>query len=204
MEESISGQKVVKVFRRNESVIAGFRASNEEVYRAGVYANTYALLLMPLTTVLGNLFVIVLAGLGGWLALQRPGERRGHRHLHPLRSELHQPLRQLSNLYNTLQAALAGAERVFATIDRKPPSRCARQPRRSAPVRGEVVFEACPFGYEPGSPVLEDMSLWPAQPARRSRWSGRPARARRPSSTSSPASTRSTRAIRIDGRTSER
>ena len=69
-EEAISGQKVIKAFRRNETVIAAFREQNEAVYRAGVYANSYALLLMPLTSVLGNFFVIVLAGLGGWLALQ--------------------------------------------------------------------------------------------------------------------------------------
>ncbi|MBE3143725.1 MAG: ABC transporter ATP-binding protein, partial [Planctomycetes bacterium] len=69
-EESISGQKVIKAFRRNDSVIEAFREQNQAVFKAGVYANTYALLLMPLTNVLGNFFVIVLAGLGGWLALQ--------------------------------------------------------------------------------------------------------------------------------------
>ncbi len=56
---------MVKAFRRNESVIEAFRERNQAVYEAGVYANTYALLLMPLTNVLGNFFVIVLAGLGG-------------------------------------------------------------------------------------------------------------------------------------------
>src|SRR5690606_12665146 len=70
MEESISGQRVVKLFRRSETAIERFRASNEKVYRAGIYANTYALMLMPLTNVLGNFFVIVLVGLGGYLALQ--------------------------------------------------------------------------------------------------------------------------------------
>ena len=64
MEEAISGQKVVKAFGRNEAVIESFRRHNQAVYQAGVYANTYALLLMPLTNVLGNFFVIVLAGLG--------------------------------------------------------------------------------------------------------------------------------------------
>ena len=56
-----------------------------------VYANTYALLLMPLTNVLGNFFVIVLAGLGGWLALQGSGHGGHHRHLHQLWAQLHQP-----------------------------------------------------------------------------------------------------------------
>ena len=70
MEESISGEKVIKAFRRNESVLQTFRERNQAVFKAGVTANSYALLLMPLTNVLGNFFVIVLAGLGGWLALR--------------------------------------------------------------------------------------------------------------------------------------
>lgn len=157
MEESIGGQRVVTVFHRNESVLSGFRASNEEVYRAGVYANTYALLLMPLTTVLGNLFVIVLAGLGGWLALS------GLVSVGVIATFIHygqnfvQPLRQLSNLYNTLQAALAGAERVFEVLDRSPETDEGSTP--SGPVRGEVVFDHVSFGYLPGTPVLKDISL---------------------------------------------
>jgi len=48
-------------------VVESFRQCNQSVFRAGVYANSYALLLMPLTNVLGNLFVIVLAGwAAGW------------------------------------------------------------------------------------------------------------------------------------------
>ena len=48
-EEAISGQKVIKAFRRNETVINAFRVQNQAVFTAGVYANTYALLIMPLT-----------------------------------------------------------------------------------------------------------------------------------------------------------
>ena len=60
MEETISGQRVVKAFRRSDAAIEAFRKHNQEVYKAGIYANTYALMLMPLTNVLGNFFVIVL------------------------------------------------------------------------------------------------------------------------------------------------
>lgn len=79
-------------------MVAAFREHNDGVYQAGVYANGYALLLMPLTNVLGNFFVIVLAGLGGWLAL-RFGEC-GHYHYlyYHLRTKFHQPLRMLANM----------------------------------------------------------------------------------------------------------
>ncbi len=161
MEESIAGQKIVTVFQRNESVIRAFRAENEKVYRAGVYANTYALLLMPLVTVLGNLFVIVLAGLGGWLALEGLVSVGLIATFINYGQNFVQPLRMLSNLYNTLQAALAGAERVFEILDT--PSEtdgAAEQSAKALPVvRGDVRFDQVTFGYRPGTTVITDMSL---------------------------------------------
>jgi ATP-binding cassette, subfamily B, multidrug efflux pump len=50
VEETISGQKVIKAFRRSEPVTELFREHNQAVYEAGVYANTYAMMLMPLST----------------------------------------------------------------------------------------------------------------------------------------------------------
>jgi ATP-binding cassette, subfamily B, multidrug efflux pump len=117
MEEAISGQKVVKAFHRNESVIEAFREQNQAVYKAGVSANSYALLLMPLTNVLGNFFVIVLAGMGGYLALMGLVSVGMIATFISYGQNYVQPLRQLANLYNTIQAALAGAERVFEIID---------------------------------------------------------------------------------------
>ena len=107
-EEAISGQRVVKAFRRNESVIERFRQHNQEVFRAGVYANSYALLLMPLTNVLGNFFVIVIAGLGGWLALQGLVSVGIIATFISYGQNFINPLRQLANIYNAIQAALAG------------------------------------------------------------------------------------------------
>ena len=159
MEESIGGQKIVTVFRRNESVIQAFRAENENVYRAGVYANTYALLLMPLTTVLGNLFVIVLAGLGGWLALEGLVSVGIIATFINYGQNFVQPLRQLSNLYNTLQAALAGAERVFEILDTPAEADDAPEARALPVVRGDVRFDHVTFGYRPGTTILADMSL---------------------------------------------
>jgi ATP-binding cassette subfamily B multidrug efflux pump len=158
-EESISGQKVIKAFRRNESVIETFRQRNQEVFRAGVYANSYALLLMPLTNVLGNFFVIVIAGLGGWLALQGLVSVGIIATFISYGQNFIQPLRQLANMYNSIQAALAGAERVFEIIDT--PSEIDDAPN-AVPLdslRGNVHFEQVNFGYRPDAPVIKDMSL---------------------------------------------
>ena len=109
MEESISGQKVIHAFRRNQSVIESFRERNQAVFEAGVSANSYALLLMPLTNVLGNFFVIVLAGLGGWLALRNLVSIGTIATFISYGRNFIDPLRQIANLYNSIQAALAAA-----------------------------------------------------------------------------------------------
>jgi ATP-binding cassette subfamily B protein len=159
MEESISGQRVVNAFRRNESVVAAFRRSNQEVFRAGIYANTYALLLMPLTNVLGNFFVIVLAGLGGWLALQGLVSVGIIATFINYGQNFINPLRQLANLYNTIQAALAGAERVFEILDTPPEVQDVPDAVPLQSLHGGVRFEHVRFGYRPETPVLKDMSL---------------------------------------------
>jgi ATP-binding cassette subfamily B multidrug efflux pump len=159
MEESISGQKVVKAFRRGDAAFTAFRLSNEAVFRAAVSANSYAFLLMPLTNVLGNLFVIVLAGVGGWLALDglvtvgiiATFISYGHNFI--------SPLRQLANMYNSIQAALAGAERVFEIIDTPPERADAADAAPLAALRGEVRFDEVSFGYRPGMPVIKGMTV---------------------------------------------
>jgi ATP-binding cassette subfamily B multidrug efflux pump len=159
MEEAISGQKVVKAFHRNDSVMTTFRGHNQAVYQAGVYANTYALLLMPLTNVLGNFFVIVLAGFGGWLALQGLVSVGIIATFINYGQNFVQPLRQLANVYNSIQAALAGAERVFEIIDTSPEVGDVPDALPLEAVQGDVRFEHVDFGYRPGTPVIKDMSL---------------------------------------------
>jgi ATP-binding cassette subfamily B protein len=158
MEETISGQKVVKAFRRTDAAIERFDRYNEQVYRTSVYANSYALLLMPLTAVLGNLFVIVLAGLGGYLALLGLVSVGVIATFINYSQNFINPLRQLSNLYNTIQAALAGAERVFEILD-VAPEVDASEGGAPLHLRGEVTFEHVEFGYRPDVTTIRDMSL---------------------------------------------
>jgi ATP-binding cassette subfamily B protein len=158
-EEAFSGQKVIKAFRHKDSVTLDFDKQNQAVYKAGVYANSYALLLMPLTFVLGNFFVVVMAGLGGWLAL------RGLVTVGLIATFINygqnfvSPLRQISNIFNSIQAALAGAERVFEIIDARPEIMDSPQPVEFETIQGEVDFEHVSFGYVPEVTVIKDMTL---------------------------------------------
>ena len=158
-EESISGEKVIKAFRRNESIVEKFRQRNHEVYKAGVTANSYALLLMPISNVLGNLFVIVLAGFGGWLALSNLVNVGIIAAFISYGRNFINPLRQLANMYNSIQAALAGAERVFEVIDTIPEISNAPDAYPLDTLHGNVRFEHVNFSYLPDKPVIKDMSF---------------------------------------------
>jgi len=159
MEESISGQRVVKAFRRSETAIERFRQSNEKVYKAGVYANTYALMLMPLTWVLGNFFIIVLVSLGGYLALKGLATVGMIATFIGYAQGFLQPLRQLANMYNSIQAALAGAERVFEIIDTDAEVDNASDSPLPVPIQGKVHFTDVAFGYLPDTPIIKNMTL---------------------------------------------
>ena len=159
MEETLSGQRVVKAFRRNDSAIDVFRENNEAVYKAGLYANTYALLLMPLTNVLGNFFVIVLVGLGSWLALQGLATVGIIATFITYARRFIQPLRQLANMYNAIQAAFAGAERVFEILDTSPELENTPDALAVESFKGQVRFESVNFGYLEDVPVIKEMSF---------------------------------------------
>ena len=159
MEETLSGEKVIKAFRRSDTAVANFSKRNQAVFKAGVYANSYALLLMPLTNVLGNFFVIVLAGLGGWLALRNLVSVGIIATFISYGQNFTNPLRQIANLYNSLQGALAGAERVFEVIDTPAEVDAGKQALPPGVLKGEVIFEKVDFSYRKGVPVLKNMDL---------------------------------------------
>ena len=158
LEESISGQRVVKAFRRNETSLENFKRVNADVFRAGVYANTYAMMLMPLTNQLGNLFVIVLAGLGGWLALEGLVSVGIIVTFISYAHGFIQPLRQIANIYNAIQAALAGSERVFDVIDTTPEAEDSLAIALET-IRGHVEFKDVDFAYVEGNPIIKKMSI---------------------------------------------
>ena len=158
MEESISGLKVIKAFRRNEEVIERFQSQNDKVFKAAVYANSYAMMLMPLTNVLGNLFVIVIAFVGGWIALKGMVTVGVIATFIIYGQNFIQPLRQLANMYNIIQAALAGSERIFEILDI--PSEVDKTVATlPSTIPGTIRFDHVRFGYQKGIPVVKDMTF---------------------------------------------
>lgn len=159
IEETVSGQRVIKAFRRNKSAFEKFTGANQDVYQSSKYANTYAFLLMPLTNQIGNLFVIMLAGLGGWLAIEGLVTVGLIATFISYGRQFIQPVRQLSHMYNSIQSALAGAERVFEVLDTQPELKDTPDAVSLQKVKGDVRFEKVNFSYVSDVPVIKDMTL---------------------------------------------
>ena len=163
LEEMFSGQRVIMAFGQETSTLDSFDRSNEQVRQVGIRAQTYALLVPPLMGILSNANIAILAGLGGWMTLQGWATIGTIAAFYTYSRRFAAPLRQLGNLYNQIQAALAGAERIFEIMDTEPELIDAPSSVPLEDVAGEIAFTNVDFGYVPGVPVIKDMSLT-AQP----------------------------------------
>ncbi len=163
IEETVSGQRVVTAFGTQGRVISAFDAENAVLRDQATTAITWAFLIMPLVNVMSTFSIAVVAGLGGWLALQGAVTVGIITSFIFYSRNFVQPLRQLAELYNSVQSALAGAERIFEVVDTKPEITDKPDAKPLGEIHGDVVFDNVNFSYIPGVPVLKNMSFH-AQP----------------------------------------
>ncbi len=159
LEETYSGQRVVIAYGREEGVLSRFDTANEGVRSVGVRAMTLSLVAMPMMGILSNANVAILGGLGGWMALQGMLSIGTVVAFITYSRRFAEPLRQLGGLYNQVQAAMAGAERIFEVLDTAPDHRDPPGAGELSRVKGDVEFDHVTFSYVPGVPVLTDVSL---------------------------------------------
>ena len=142
IEETITGQRVVKAYQREPVVIAQFDAANRELRQAATRAQIFAGFIGPLMNCVNNLGLAIVAGVGGWMARAGPGDGRHDRQLHHLHAPVRPPAERASPPCTTrIQSAVAGAERVFAVIDEPPEVDAPGRAAAGRASRGEVVFE---------------------------------------------------------------
>ena len=130
VEESVNGQKVIKVFNHEDATQKTFDEKNEELYKASAEANTWGNVTMPVVGNMGYILYILLAIVGGFMALSGAGNfglsGAGTLTLGTLISLLTlsrsfvNPLGQVSMQFNMVMMALAGASRIFQLMDEKP------------------------------------------------------------------------------------
>ena len=159
MEENIGGIRVVQAFRRQRSVLSEFERANIGARDASIRAQLKMTLLRPMLMVLSNLDIVVIAGLGGWLALRGLVSVGVIATFVLYARRFFDPLLTLADLYNAIQSALAGAERVFEIMDQVPEVSDRPGAIELASTRGRISLEGVSFGYVKGVAVLRDVSL---------------------------------------------
>ena len=122
IEEMMQGQKVVKVFCREEENIKRFNELNDELFVSADNANKYANMAMPVNAQIGNISYVIIAIVGGILAIHGVGgfTLGGLASFLTFNKSFNQPINQLSQQVNFIVMALAGANRIFTLLDEKP------------------------------------------------------------------------------------
>ncbi len=117
IEEMAAGQKVVKVFNREEANIEAFRAKNERLRQAGTSAQTYAATMIPAVVTISYINYAIVAVLGGLMALKGMTDVGSLASYLVFVRQAALPINQFTQQGNFLLAALAGAERIFSAME---------------------------------------------------------------------------------------
>ena len=121
IEEMMNGQKVVKVFCHEEESIDKFNEINDKLFESADAANKFANILMPINAQLGNISYVLCTMVGGILALNGIGgfTLGGLASFLTLNKSFNMPINQVSQQFNSIVMAMAGAERIFELLDEK-------------------------------------------------------------------------------------
>lgn len=181
-EEMLNGLKVIKVFSHELESKAGFDKYNEELRQASGRANTYATVLFPIMGNIGNLLYVLIAFIGGAVAINQwaPLSLGAIGSFLQLSRQFSMPIAQISQQLNSIVMALAGAERIFNLEDQasEPDDGTVTISKgdevgsnwnwnvpqkdgsiKKVPVRGHIVFDHVNFSYVPEHQILHDISI---------------------------------------------
>lgn len=160
IEETVSGQKVVKVFCHEESCKQDFDLINDDLRKNQVKAQFVGGIMGP---VMGNLTQVSYAltvAVGAILCVTRGFDIGGVTIFTNYSRQFSRPINELSMQMTTIMSALAGAERVFKIMDQEPEAEDRDGAVELTDVKGDVVFENVTFGYLPDKTVLHNISLY--------------------------------------------
>ena len=184
IEETIRGQKVVKVFCHEEAGLSDFWEKNEALRKAGTGAQGYAASMVPVVVTISYINCAIVSVLGGILALHGKMDLGGLASYLVFVRQAALPINQFTQQSNFLLAALAGLERIFTVMQEEPESDEGKvelvrtdvtgadgQKKSSVwvwkkpdggilPLKGDVRFENVDFAYRPEHPILQNVSLY--------------------------------------------
>lgn len=158
-QETITGQKVVKVFNHEDVAIDEFDYLNEELCEAQIKAQFRAGIMGPVTHQLCNMTYALTACIGGILVVLQGFDIGGLAVSLNYTRRFNRPINEISQQMNTVFAALAGAERMFEVLDSRPEQDEEALAEVSC-IKGHIRLDHVSFGYNPEVTVLHDISLY--------------------------------------------
>ncbi|MFC5653258.1 ABC transporter ATP-binding protein [Paenibacillus solisilvae] len=159
IEETLSGQRVIKAFSQESRVIRGFTERNDRIKLSGFWAQTISSFIPKLMNGLNNLSFAIVAGVGGILAIQGKITVGVIIVFVEYTRQFTRPLNDMANQWNTMLSAIAGAERVFEILDEEAEAKDEGTAAALSHVEGAVTFSNVSFSYIEGGETLKDISF---------------------------------------------
>lgn len=162
IEETITGQRVVQAFVREEATAQQFSAVNRRLQKVALRTRIFTSFMGPMMNMVNNFGLAVVACAGGWLAVESMATVGEIAAFVNYAGRLGRPLNMIAQLFTTIQSALAGAERFFEMLDEVPESDSPEAGSLNH-ISGHVRLSDVSFGYDVEVPVLKHVSLEAAE-----------------------------------------
>ncbi|MCR4605825.1 MAG: ABC transporter ATP-binding protein/permease [Eubacterium sp.] len=159
IEETVTGQKVVKVFNHEEEAVKDFKKYNDNLRNKQVKAQFLGGIMMPVMGNIGQICYGLTATIGGLMCFGGALTIGGLTIFVNYSRQFSRPINELSMQMNTLFSALAGAERVFTVMDMDTEAEDAEDAVEMKGVQGRVEIDHVSFGYDSKKTVLKDINL---------------------------------------------
>ena len=157
IEETFSGQAIVRAFNKEDAALATFRETNEALYQSAWRSQFLSGLMMPIMGFVSNLGYVAVAIAGAIFAVQGRITVGDIQAFIQYVKNFTQPITQLAQVANVLQQMAAAAERIFEFLEA--PEEAPEQPKaKAADVPSDVEFDHVRFGYDSEHPVISDFS----------------------------------------------
>ncbi len=160
IEETVTGQKVVKVFNHEDTCVEEFQLLNDDMRDKQFKAQFFGGIMGPVMHNTSQISYAFTVGLGGVLMCTTgfgPGDLTVFANYS---RQFSMPINMVSNQISTVFAALAGAERVFGVMDAEPESPDKENALDDSGISGYVELKNVTFGYNPDRVILKDISLY--------------------------------------------
>ncbi|MEG1781196.1 MAG: ABC transporter ATP-binding protein [Clostridium sp.] len=160
VEETVQGQKAVKVFCHEEVAKEEFGYLNDDLRDKQIKAQFFGGIMGPVMGSLSQVNYALTAAIGGLLCVFKSFDVGGLTVFLNFSRQFSKPINEISMQVSNVFSALAGAERVFAVMDSEPEPEDEAAAVSLKPMKGEVVFDHVTFGYDSGKIILKDVSLY--------------------------------------------